>query len=111
MSNALQKLREFVEYVEKLAKESEHGFSPKKTSILRADFMKLKLLVEAEYYRFEHHIIPEVEFLENKLDAILTEAESRFEVHKAGIEYRWLKYLCALLIGGGLLGLLVKLLG
>jgi len=107
LSNALQKLEKFVDYVEKLAKESKHSLSPKKTAILRADFTKLTLLAQAEHYRSKN-IISEIELLKNKFDAILAEAESRFELYKAEIDCKWLKYIFALLIGGGILGFIFK---
>ena len=108
MSNALQKLQEFVEYVEKKAKEAPYGLDPQEITLIWLNFEQLKTLVENDMNGTN---IPDLISLEAEFNTILAEAKSRFKIHKEQVECRWLKYLCALLIGGGLLGLLIKLLG
>ena len=98
MSNAIQKLQEFVEYVEKKAKESEYGFDPDNTKLLRIEFERLRIFAEAEVYRFEGDNIAELIFLEGKFNTILTEAESRFKVHMAEKSCQTLKAVIAILV-------------
>ncbi|ASJ01168.1 hypothetical protein [Thermococcus gorgonarius] len=108
MSSALQKLREFVEYVEKKAKEAPYGLDPQEVTLIWLNFEQLKALAENDMNDIN---ISDLISLEAKFNTILAEAQSRFKIHKKQVECRWLKYLCALLIGGGLLGLVIKLLG
>ena len=107
MSEAFNNLVEFVSYVEKKAKEAPYGLDPQEVALIWLEFEQLKTLAENDMNGVS---LSDLIAIEAKFNTILAEAQSRFKIHKEQVGCRWLKYIFALLIGGGLLGLVIKLL-
>jgi hypothetical protein len=95
LGEAFNKLVEFVDYVEKKARDSTYGFDPHETLILRTEFEQLKVFAEEELGEIS---LSDLFLIEGKFNTILAEAESRFKINKIERDCKNLRLLVKVLL-------------